>query len=80
MYIYIIEYIYIYMYIYIYIYMYIYTYQDINILCTLFRFPQCTRDEHAPNYSCPATECLTLKKTRTINTPTKTSLRWLQNF
>ena len=44
-------------------------YEHINILCKLFRFPQCyfkctvdTRDEHAPNFSCPGTECLILKK------------------
>ena len=50
------------MYIYIYIYTYIFS----------------ARDKHAPNFSCPGTECLTYTYKNYI--PTKPLLRWLQNF
>ena len=59
-------YIYIYIYINIYIYIYVYVYEDIKVLGMLFRFPQgyirCSvgaRHEHAANFSCLGTECLT---------------------
>ena len=50
----------------------------IYIYIYIFPFPQCyfrstvgARDEHAPNFFCPGTECQTYIKTRNINIPTK---------
>ena len=62
------------------VYIYIYIYEDINILCTFFRFPQyyfrCmvgARDEHVPNFPCRVLNAWH-KKTGNI-IPIKTLLR-----
>ena len=62
---------YIHIYIYVYVYV-IYMYEDINILCTLFRFPRCyfrCRHEHAPSFFCPGIEGLAQKKLEILICP-----------